>query len=389
MIIKTKVRAGAAKLADYLLKSEKNERAELLEMRGFSVDNLKAALGIEEELAESATRCEKPFYHVAFRAAPGEELTPEQWRHCADKLEQAVGLENHHRALVLHEKDGEQHMHAVYSRIDPETLKAVNLYRDHYHAKETAREIERELGLTRVRDKAPERELAAPTFGEDQQARRKGQDLEKARAMIREAWERSDDGKSFADELKERGFTLAQGERRDFVALDEEGSVYSIGKRTTGARAAEVREKLADLERTDLPTVDQVREQQREERQREREESREREQEGREIEREAPPMEQTAAPALDLVPDKGADRALGAVADGALKALDGFLDFFVGPTPKAPERPRYKSNAELDAENKAARRDEIDRRARMTEEEREQEREKRSRERERERERDR
>ena len=51
-------------------------------------------------------------------------------------------------------------------------------------------------------------------------------------------------------------------------------------------------------------------------------------------------MEQTAAPALDLVPDKGADRALGAVADGALEALDGFLDFFVGPT-KPKEPPHY------------------------------------------------
>ena len=389
MIIKAKVRAGATQLADYLLKNEKNERAELLEMRGFPTDNLKDGLRLEAELAKYATRCEKPFYHVAFRAAKGEELTPEQWRYCADKLEQAVGLEGHSRALVMHTHEGEQHLHVVWSRCDPETWKVAQLSFDHARCKETARELERELGLQKVRDKAPERELAAPTFNEDQQARRKGQDLEKARAAIREAWERSDDGKSFADELKERGFTLAQGDRRDFVALDQEGSVYSIGKRTTGARAAEVREKLEDLERDDLPTIDQVREQQREERQREREERRELAQESRETEREAPPIERPAAPALDLVPNKGADRALDTVVDGAIKVLDSLLDLVVGPPPKPkePERPRYKSNAELDAENKAARRDELERQRSMTEEEREREREKRSRERERERER--
>lgn len=72
-----------------------------------------------------------------------------------------------------------------------------------------------------------------------------------------------------------------------------------------------------------MPLIDQVREEQREERERERDERREieRKPEGREVEREAPTMEQTAAPALDLVPDKGADRALGAVANGALEAL--------------------------------------------------------------------
>ena len=52
---------------------------------------------------------------------------------------------------------------------------------------------------------------------------------------------------------------LAQGDKRDYVALDEQGSVYSIGKRTTGATARAVREKLADLERERIPTVAQAR----------------------------------------------------------------------------------------------------------------------------------
>lgn len=538
MIIKAKVRAGPAQLADYLLRNDNvipstkkflahlNERAELLETRGWGADHLKDSLKLEADLARYATRCEKPFYHVAFRAAPGEELTPEQWRYCADKLEQAVGLEGHSRALVTHEKDGETHLHVVWSRCDPETWKATNMFRDHYHCKEVAREIEKELGLTQVRDKAPERELAAPTFNEDQQARRKGQDLDKARATIREAWERSDDGKSFADELKERGFTLAKGDRRDFVALDQEGSVYSIGKRTTGARAADVREKLADLDRDNVPTIDKVRGQKREERILKRQDEikaelverqeakkeelerrtgeraekledwfvgrmnslaldrdnaatarcltslaeaekriqnrfkadaarRERDQQERHAEQRAkleikqaetrekhgihaPDRDEAAsaakrtltkidfaraaretggdalkaaaeprkadkeqkerpaikhlersaaAPTQDLVPDKGADRAVGAVVDVVTKPLDGLLDFFLGSTkPKEPERPRYKSNAELDAENKAAARAESDRLRSMTDEERQQEREKRERERERRRE---
>ena len=50
------------------------------------------------------------------------------------------------------------------------------------------------------------------------------------------------------------------------VAVDDRGAAHSIGKRTTGATAKEVREKLADLDRERLPTVERVREEQKRER---------------------------------------------------------------------------------------------------------------------------
>ena len=262
MIIKSTVRGNGGKLANYLLNDKKNDRAELLELRGWAAENLKNALLISEEIAHGQTQCEKPFYHVSFRLAPGEELTPEQWERCADALEKRVGLEDHHRAMVMHTYHGEKHLHVVWDRIDENTLKAAELSFEHLQCKKTARALEKELGLQQVRDekREPEKELAAPTREEEQQARRKGQDLQKLRAAIREAWEKSENGKSFAEALDERGFTLAQGEKRDYVAIDEQGSVYSIGKRTTGATAREVRAKLADLEREQIPSVEQARE---------------------------------------------------------------------------------------------------------------------------------
>lgn len=262
MIIKSKVRGNGGKLANYLLNDPKNDRAELLDLRGWTADYLKDALVLSEEIARGKTQCEKPFYHVSFRLAPGEELTPEQWQHCADALEKRVGLKDHHRAMVMHTYKGEKHLHVVWDRIDENTFKAAELSFEHLQCKKTARALEKELGLQQVRDekREPEKELASPTREEEQQARRKGQDLKKLRAAIREAWEKSEDGKSFAEALDERGFTLAKGEKRDYVAIDEQGSVYSIGKRTTGATAREVRTKLADLAREQIPSVEQARE---------------------------------------------------------------------------------------------------------------------------------
>ena len=263
MIIKGQPRGNGAKLARYLLHEPKNEHSELLDMRGFAADSLKAALGFEEALAASTTRCKQPLYHVSFRAAPGEALTPAQWTHCADRLEQRLGLAGHHRALVLHTYKGDTHLHAIWSRLDPETQAVAQLAFDHLKCKETARALERELGLQPVRNhkREPERELLAPTMGEEQQARRHGQDLQATRAAIRAAWERSQDGRSFADELQQRGLSLAQGDRRDFVALDEHGGTYSIGKRTTGVTAKEMRDKLHDLDRERVPTIEAARKQ--------------------------------------------------------------------------------------------------------------------------------
>lgn len=261
MIIKSTVRGNGGKLADYLLNDKKNDRAELLEMRGWTAATLKNAFLLSEEIAATQTQCEKPFYHVSFRLPSGEALTPEQWEHCADTFEKRLGLKEHHRAMVMHTYKGEKHLHVVWDRIDENTLKAAELKYEHLRCKNVARELEREFGLQQVRNQKrdPEREPAAPTMAEEQQARRKGQDLNAIRGAIREAWEQSTDGKGFAEALDERGFILAQGDQRDYVALDGQGGVYSIGKRTTGATARAVREKLADLDREQIPSVEQAR----------------------------------------------------------------------------------------------------------------------------------
>jgi len=75
MIIKSTVRGNGAKLAEYLLQDKKNDRSDLLDLRGWAVDTLKNALVLSEEIALGKTQCAKPFYHVSFRLPSGETLT--------------------------------------------------------------------------------------------------------------------------------------------------------------------------------------------------------------------------------------------------------------------------------------------------------------------------
>jgi hypothetical protein len=261
-------------------------------------------------------------------------------------------------------------------------------------------ELEREFGLQQVRDHNRDRKIKPPTYNEDQQARRKGQQLHEKRVAIRDAWECSDNGQSFTAAISEAGFVIAQGDRRDFVLVDELGSVYTIGKRTTGASAADVRAKLQDLDREQLPTVEEAKTIQRERMQeREADRTQQAESTGDFLEHQAAAKKERQADELEAAQgapeeaaleretakvahtaeqglDKGAKIA-GRVVDGALKAVGGIVDFLVPPPPETPQQRRAREKAYIerlmnDAEFRAAERTRMEEAAKREGEEREQ-----------------
>lgn len=176
-------------------------------------------------------------------------------------IEDKLGLTNQPRAIAFHtdEKTGHEHMHLAWSRIDQDTMKARPLPFFKFRLKEVSRELEIELGLTRVRNEREGLIEYAPTRAEEEQARRLGLDIHQIRQTIRDCYGRSDCGRSFEAALAHERLILAQGERRDFIVLDAEGGMHALGKRILGVTAAQTRERLSDLDRQQLPTVEQAR----------------------------------------------------------------------------------------------------------------------------------
>lgn len=260
MIAKGNLHAHGQKLAAYLITGKMDERAELVELRGFASSNIREAF-IDVQIQAEATRCEKPFFHLHVRLPDGETLSREQWQHVADRIEKQLGFEGQGRAVAFHhdQRSGEQHLHVAWSRIDLEAMRSIDpgLYKN--KLKEISRQLEKELGLTRVRnERDPEQKTLAPARNEFEQARRLGTDLKEIRETIRACWERSDSGRSFAAALDEKGYILARGDRRDFVVIDREGGDHALGKRIVGVAAAEIRARLADIDKRQLPGVDQA-----------------------------------------------------------------------------------------------------------------------------------
>jgi hypothetical protein len=75
---------------------------------------------------------------------------------------------------------------------------------------------------------------------------------------VKQLWKEADGPRSFAAALEAEGFILAVG-RRDLVILDAAGDVHTLA-RCLGIKVAEIRERLAGIDRATLPTVDQARE---------------------------------------------------------------------------------------------------------------------------------
>lgn len=257
MILKGKERGNAAQLARYLMAMRDNDHVELHEIRGFVSDDLAGAFGEADAIAKG-TRCENYLFSMSLNPPKSENVGIEAFEQAIEQIEQKLGLENQPRAVVFHEKDGRRHAHVVWFRIDSDRMRAINL--PHYKMKlrDVSRSLYLEHGWEMPRG-LQDRSLRDPlnfTRAEWQQAQRAALDPRELKSVLRQCWEASDNRASFEQALKGRGFWLARGDRRGFVALDYRGEVYSLS-RYAGVKSKELEARIGDAQQ--LRPVDEIR----------------------------------------------------------------------------------------------------------------------------------
>jgi hypothetical protein len=260
MIAKGTTHNNGARLAAYMETSKEGEHAVLWQLRGFGATTIRDAFR-DVQIMAGATKAQQPFFHVQVRNREGETLTRAQWELAADRIERMLGLTGQPRAIAFHtyEHNGDEHMHVAWSRIDQDRLTARPLPFFKGRLKKISRELELHFALEPVTNQREGRIKYAPTKAQEEQARRLGLDIHEVRNTIRNCWDRSDCGASFQAALEHEGLTLAQGERRDFVVIDSAGGTHALGKRILDMTATEIRKRLSDLSRDELPTVEMVR----------------------------------------------------------------------------------------------------------------------------------
>lgn len=253
MILKGSQRAGAAALSAHLLNEQDNDHVEVVELRGFMANDLGGALQ-EAHAISKATRCKQYLFSLSLSPPPDHVGTQSEFIEAVDRAEIKLGLKGQPRAIIIHEKEGRRHAHAVWSRIDADRIRAINLP----HFKRKLNGLAKELyldhgwelpkGLKTLGGKDP----LNFTLAEWQQAKRQGVDPREIKAGLHAAVQQSDSIATLGNALRDQGFALAKGDRRGFVAIDLQGGVYAL-PRWAGVKAKDMRDRFGPPDT--LPSV--------------------------------------------------------------------------------------------------------------------------------------
>lgn len=253
MILKGSQRGGGAQLAAHLMNDRDNDHVTVQELRGFMADDLDGALR-EAHAISKATRCKQFMFSLSINPPKEARVGVDELVSAADRAGETLGLQDQPRAIVVHEKNGRRHAHVVWSRIDPEAMKAVNLPFFKTRLAGLSKDLYLEHGW-----ELPEGHRTNGwknplnfTLAEWQQAKRLDLDPREVKQVFQSAWARSDSAGAFRHALEEHGYYLARGDRRGVVALDLNGEVFSAA-RWAGVKTKALNERMGDIGK--LPSV--------------------------------------------------------------------------------------------------------------------------------------
>ena len=169
-----------------------------------------------------------------------------------------MGLADHARAVVFHEKNGREHAHVVYSRMHLSThydvgakvgeerptpiVKAKNMGFHKMRLREISQDLHKELGIPLPDGLKNSQDRDPLNFGiaEWQQAKRLGEDPRDIKRIIGEAYQFADGAQAFNAALETHAMQLARGDRRGFVVLHHSGETLPL-HRFLGAKQKDIR----------------------------------------------------------------------------------------------------------------------------------------------------
>lgn len=287
MIIKGTARTNPDNLARHLLNRKDNERVAVIGNLNLAVPDSDVTGALREMVAiAKGTNCEKPLYHAIISPEPGEAMGPDGWAKSVDVLEKVLGLQDHQRVVLLHKKQGREHVHVVWNRVDIDRMKAVSMSHNYRKHERAARILERVLGHAKTPSKAqrrqaektPEREPGdpgpargaeklrtqdirkvvenAPREGlshfEHQRQKRLNIDEKAVRQVVATAWREAATPDEFKKKIEASGMRLVNGERGPLI-LDESGGYRTVARCVSGLKVEAARQRLGGL---DLPSLE-------------------------------------------------------------------------------------------------------------------------------------
>lgn len=263
MILHGNKRGGAKQLGLHLLKDE-NDHVDVHEIRGFVANDVVSALN-EAHAISKGTRARQFLFSMSLNPPPSANVPTQEFVKTVDRAEEALGLSGQPRVVVFHEKAGvdgvqRRHCHAVWSRIDTQQMKAIDMPYTKMKLQDLSKQLYLENGWDMPKGFINKEQASKHNFtlAQWQQAKRNLKDPRQIKAAMQDSFATSHDQESFKAALKDKGYVLAKGDRRGVVALDQQCEIYSVPK-WTSLRTKRIKEKVNNP--SALPSVDEAKNQ--------------------------------------------------------------------------------------------------------------------------------
>jgi hypothetical protein len=183
----------------------------------------------------------KPVFAYSLSWHPDEAPDQKHMLATAKRSLEVLGFTEHEIIIIAHRDEPQKHIHIVVNRVHPLTGLAGDTGNSKLKLSDFAREYEREHGKVYC----PQREI-------NHEKRAKGEKTRYCDPVVADAWQRSDNGKGFLAALKEKGYALAQGNKR-IVVVDQYGQIHNPTRHLENVRAKQFQERLQDLDGAQLP----------------------------------------------------------------------------------------------------------------------------------------
>lgn len=154
MIIKSHITGAYRKSATYLEAQGLNEKRRTVEISDIDARTMVEAFWNMWAIG-SHSEVQKALHHISINPRRDEHLRDDQVFLIIACCEEKYGYKphDHQRVVVEHIKEGRQHFHVIWNRVNLVTGLAVNPGCDHNKSIQAAREMEKKLGLTWTKSK--------------------------------------------------------------------------------------------------------------------------------------------------------------------------------------------------------------------------------------------
>ncbi len=262
---------GAAKYYLHDKKADTDERVAWTYTHNIPTDNPEKAFGWMAYTAMNAERLKQnadvskvgrkssagAVYSYSLAWHPEQSPERETMQDAAMEVLEHLGLVEHEAVFVAHTDTQHPHVHVVCNLVHPEHGKTASPSYDYLTASRWAENLEKEEGQIRCEQRVinNEKRRRLEFQSESTLVKHREKRLENT-LVIQELYKQSDTGKAFQAALQDAGYTLAKGDRRGFVLVNEQGKITSLSRQLKGQRARDIKARLKNV--LDIPLASQI-----------------------------------------------------------------------------------------------------------------------------------